>query len=116
VDNWPVSLQQTLNADDFRIKLGNTAVRSDVDVGPAKVRSRYTDGVDVYSCSILIDYSEYATFTAFYKTTLSNGTLPFLFTDPMTGLSTAFRFADDPGIIPLGGRKFRISMAWEKLP
>jgi hypothetical protein len=116
MDNWPLSLQQILNADDFEIKFGSTVVRSDMDVGPAKVRSRYTDGVDQYSASILLTFSEYTTFRDFFKTTLNNGTLPFLFDDPMTGVSTAFRFVDPPTISPLGGLTFRVSMSWEKLP
>lgn len=116
MDVWPVSLQQKLNADDFGIKTGNTLVRTDMDVGPAKVRSRFTDGVDVYSASILLDFSEYSTLFNFHKTTLNNGALPFLFVDPMDDVQKAFRFADTPEYKPLGGRTFKVTMTWERLP
>lgn len=115
MDNWPVELQQKLNATDFTLKYGTSTARTDMDVGPAKVRSRYTTVVDTYSCSILIDYDQFATFTSFYKTTLANGTLPFLFNDPFTQAPATFRFADVPTLSPVGGRTFTIGMAWEKI-
>lgn len=87
-----------------------------MDVGPAKVRSRFTDGVDVYTTEIFLDFSEWSTLKDFYKTSLNNGSLPFLFTDPLTATSETFRFASPPSIQPLGGRVFRVSMNWEKLP
>lgn len=118
MDSWPVSLQQKFNVDSFQYKLGSTKVSSGMDVGPDKVRSRFTDAVDIYDCQIRLDFSEVSIFKTFYKTTLGNGTLPFLFVDPFTEISTAFRFVpdSDPVIVPLGGRVFSLNMSWEKLP
>jgi len=116
METWPIGLQQLLNVADFGITLGNTKVRSDMDVGPAKERSRFTDAVDGYSCSIDLDMDTYSTFLTFYKTTLNNGVNTFAFNDPITGVPGEFRFADDPQIRPLGGRVFHVVMKWEKLP
>lgn len=116
MENWPVSLQQKLNVDSFEVKLGDTTLRSDMDVGPAKVRSRYTDAVDMYTCSVDLDYADYSTFMTFFKTTLNNGVDQFLFDDPFTGSPQAFRFKGPPSIRPLGGRVFQITMNWEILP
>lgn len=116
MDSWPVGLQQRLNADDFSVKFGDTTIRTDMDVGPAKVRRRLTDGVDTYSCSILLDIDDWDTLKDFYKTTLAGGSLPFLFTDPFTSMNDPFRFAAPPEAKPMGGRIFRISMVWERLP
>lgn len=118
MDTWPISLQQKFDVDGFQKKIGRTKVATDMDIGPAKVRSRFTDAVDGYECQIRLDYSEMATFETFYKTTLGNGTLPFLFDDPFTGLKIPFRFSpeSDPVIRPLGGRVFIVTMSWEKLP
>lgn len=118
MDNWPVSLQQKMDVAGFQKRLGNTRVSTDMDVGPAKVRSRFTDAVDGYECQVLLDFSEVATFETFYKTTLGNGSLPFLFDDPFTLTATAFRFipGQDPIIRPLGGRVFSLSMSWERMP
>tara|TARA_R110000868_G_scaffold126712_4_gene333957 strand:+ start:1151 stop:1501 length:351 start_codon:yes stop_codon:yes gene_type:complete len=116
MDVWPVSLQAKLNASSFQVKWGTTSERTEMDVGPAKVRSRFTDAVDVYSCSILLDHSEYSTLSVFFKTTLNNGVNQFLFTDPFTEVATAFRFIEPPTITPIGGRTYEVAMSWELLP
>lgn len=116
MDSWPIGLQQKLNADDFDLKFGDVTVRSDMDVGPAKIRARFTDAVDQYTVSILMTLDEYSTLADFYKTVLAGGSLPFLFHDPMTDSDQVFRFASPPDIKPLGGLIFKVSMQWEKLP
>lgn len=118
MDVWPVSLQQKMDVAGFQKRIGRTRVATEMDVGPAKVRSRFTDAVDVYDLQHTLDFNDIATFETFYKTTLGNGTLPFLFDDPFTLVQTAFRFAPDtdPSIRPLGGRTFTLSMTWERLP
>lgn len=117
MDTWPVSLQQKVDVAGFSYTPGDTRVATEMDIGPKKVRSRFTDGVDKYECQVLLDFDDVTTFKAFYKTTLSNGTLPFSFVDPLTEVDTAFRFSpgQEPIIRPLGGRVFSLSMSWEKL-
>lgn len=116
--NWPVALQQILSVDSFEMKYGSTVVRSDTDVGPAKIRRRFTDAVDMYTCSILLNYDEQVILRDFYKTTLGGGSLPFEFDDPFTGDPANFRFMEPPSFRPVGsgGLVFRVSMSWEKLP
>ena len=116
MDAWPITLQQKLNVAGFSHTLGKTTARTEMDVGPAKVRSRFTDAIDLYSCSINIDFAEYSTFVSFFKTTLNSGVAQFLFVDPFTLTENAFRFAEEPTITPLGGRYFQVSMVWEKIP
>jgi hypothetical protein len=115
---WPGSLQDLLNVDNFSVKFGDTLIRSDNDVGPSKVRARYTDGVDIYTCSIDLLYEDFETLRDFYKTTLGNGALTFAFTNPLTGDADEWRFTAPPDIRPLGsgGRYFRVTMSWELLP
>ncbi len=116
METWPAALQQLLNVDSFSYTFGNTLIRSDMDVGPAKVRSRYTDAVDTVSCSIDLDMDEYATLEQFYKVTLSNGSRTFSFIHPLTQEEIEARFAQPPSMSPLGGRYFKVAMAWEILP
>ena len=115
METWPAELQDTLLVDGFQVRFGDTLVRSDMDVGPAKLRSRYTDGVDEYTCTINLEYDDWAVLNTFYKTTLSNGALTFGYDDPMTGVASEFRFKEPPVVVPLGGRFFRVSMTWEKM-
>lgn len=116
MDVWPVSLQQKLNVDSFQYNFGKATVRTEMDVGPAKVRARVTDAVDGYTCSIFLTYAEVATFKTFFKTTLNNGVNQFEFNDPFTGAPTIFRFADEPRIRPIGGTEYQLEMNWERLP
>ena len=116
MDTWPVALQQKLNVDSFQYNFGKTTIRTEVDTGPAKVRSRFTDAVDTYTCSVLLTFAEVEIFKTFYKTTLNNGVNQFLFDDPFTEDQTAFRFVEDPTIRPLGGITFQLQMVWERLP
>lgn len=116
MDTWPISLQQKLSVENFEYRLGKTSIRSEMDIGPAKVRARFTDAVDMYTCSVLLDFDEVATFKTFYKTTLGNGVRRFLFVDPFTEVESEFRFAEEPNIRPLGGRVFQVSMTWERMP
>lgn len=118
MSSWPLALQQKIEVAGFQMAYGNTRISTDMSVGPAKVRSRFTDAIDIYQCQITLDFDEKATFDTFYKTTLGNGSLPFTFTDPFSETEETFRFlpGQDPVIRPLGGRKFTLSMAWEKMP
>lgn len=116
MDTWPAELQQKLLVENFEYRPGKTTLRTDMDIGPAKVRSRFTDAVDVYTCAVYLDFDEVAIFKTFYKTTLNNGVNQFEFEDPFTEEVTAFRFAEDPIIRPLGGRTFQLSMVWERMP
>ncbi len=116
METYPSGLQQKLNADNFGITFGDTTIRSGMDIGPDKVRSRFTDGIDQYTVGILMDFDDYDTLYDFYKDTLGNGTLSFAFVNPMTGDTDEFRFLGPPDIRPIGGRMFSVSMKWEKLP
>lgn len=116
MDVWPAQLQQRVNVNSFGVELGDTLLRSQMDIGPDKVRSRFTSGVDKYTWSVNLDYDDYSVLTVFFKTTLSNGALPFELEDPMTGITAAFRFTKPPSIRPLGGRTFTVEAQLEKLP
>ncbi len=116
METWPLTLQQKLNVAGFRVQVGSTVVRSSMDTGPGKVRRRFTDGVDRYSCTIDLDFDLYQTFRTFFDTQLAGGAMTFEFVDPFSQTPEIFRFAEEPSIDPLGGRVFRVGMVWEKIP
>lgn len=113
---WPATLQQKMEAAQFELVFGDTRIKSDIDVGPAKVRSRYTDAVDNYRGSIFLDYSEYDDLRTFYKTTLNNGTNTFDWVDPIDQTAAVFRFISPPRISSVGGTTFNVSLALERMP
>lgn len=114
--SWPATLQDKLNQESFSVELGDTVLRSDMDIGPAKVRRRTTRPIDVYTCSINLYQTDYSTFMTFFNTYINGGVTPFEFVDPFSGNLTEFRFVGTPTVSPLGSAGwFRITMKWEKL-
>lgn len=113
---WPASLSALLSEAEFGYEFGDTAVRSTVDVGPSKVRSRYTKGVDDVRASIDVHRDDWEDLENFYKTSLGNGVLTFYYDHPIKGGQCEWRFKAPPNTSPLGGEYFRISLSWELIP
>ena len=113
---WPVTLQQLLSETGFSEREGDTLLRSDMDVGPKKVRRRFTKGIGMMTGSVWLTTDQYLDFKAFYNTTLNGGALPFIFPHPITQVPTTFRFSETPNYNSLGGGQFAVSFSWEIMP
>jgi len=113
---WPPLLQQLLNEQEFGIQKGDTTIRSDMDVGPQKVRRRFTKSVDDFSCSVFLTTVQWTLFETFFNTILGGGTLPFVFNHPISQIPTRFRFKGQPAYRSIGGGNYTVSMVWERLP
>ena len=117
IATWPSFLQQLLNEDSFSVTFGETVARSEMQVGPTKVRRTSTRPIDKYTASINVFQSDMVAFRQFFNTTLNGGATSFYFNDPMTNTTEVFRFTSPPQISPLGSAgHYRITMNWEKLP
>lgn len=117
IATWPSFLQQLLNADSFNVEFGDTVIRSDNEIGPQKVRRRFTKPVDTYTASINVFQSDMVAFRQFFNTTLNGGATSFYFVDPLTNVTEVFRFSKPPQISPLGSAgHYRITMNWTKMP
>lgn len=116
IETWPTNLQRLINEEGFQIEFGETLLRSENDVGPQKVRRRFTTPVDKYSTAINIFQDDATFFRNFFNTTLNGGATPFYFTDPFTGDEEVFRFSKPPTISPIGSAGYyRVTMNWEKI-
>lgn len=114
---WPASLQQKLNSNSFQETLGETILRSETDIGPAKYRRRLTRAPKSWTVSIQGDSTAYDTLVTFFNTTVAGGATRFEFDHPISGVTELVRFAEPPQIQPLnGGIIFQFSMKWEVLP
>lgn len=89
---WPITLPGMLTGitDEGQ----DTKVRSNVDVGPAIMRQRYTANVRNLDVPITLTTAQRVIFETFYNTTLNKGVLPFDWTDPIDGSTKSFRFRD----------------------
>jgi len=94
--DWPAGLPnvQLVGMTDQR---GATRVRSSVDVGPAIVRRRYTSGVRDVNVPVTFTNTERVVFDAWYQDDLDEGSISFVWTDPVTGSNVTFRFREDSG-------------------
>lgn len=88
---WPIDLPQTqfLNLS-FRRE--PNVIRTEMGVGPAKVRRRFTAAVVTFQIPMELDGNQLDTFEAWFDQTLKDGTVPFDWEDPRTDQAVAFRF------------------------
>jgi hypothetical protein len=92
--DWPITLPASY-LSGISDKKGPQRIRSAVDVGPPIVRKRYTAAVRNVALPIVLTNAERAIFDAWYDTDLEGGTLPFNWTDPVSGSTVSYRFAMD---------------------
>lgn len=114
-ETWPSALADKLNQAGFTFQIGETAIRSAPDIGPIKLRRRFTKSIDTIEGTILLDGTDYTTFYTFYDVTLDGGTKTFNFDDPFTGTASEYRFTAPPSISSIGGNSFNVDMSWEKV-
>ena len=113
---WPPTLQPRLLESGFGIKPRDNTIKTNMDIGVAKRRRRYTDAIDDINGSIHLDMGEYSTFMNFYNIEIASGTLPFEVIHPITQVAVQAMFMGPPNITAIGGRKFSVAMQWEILP
>lgn len=113
---WPVSLQSRSNQSGFSYVVGETTLRSDMDIGPAKVRRRTTRPVDTMRYSINVTQAEYQTLYDFYDITTNGGVETFDMQNPITGNSMVCRFKGPPEFTPISGTTFLARFDLEVMP
>jgi hypothetical protein len=114
---WPATLQQKVSSNSFSFKIGETRLKTEMDIGPAKYRRRFTKSVDQLSTSILLNsITEFNTFYSFFDSDLNGGINEFEIDHPITGVLSSFKFSSPPSITALGGGVFSVSMEWEIVP
>lgn len=112
---WPLTLQNKLSEANFSYEIADTALRSDMEIGPQKVRRRFTKGINQLTGSIYLTALEYSDFYNFYNTTLGSGTISFEFNHPITGVNTEWRFKGPARVSSIGGGNFVVDFSWEDL-
>lgn len=97
-------------------------IRSQTETGPFKQRKRFTATSRFLSGTMLFTGTQRATFDTFYKTTLSEGTDAFDFTDPADFSTASVRFVTAPTCSAVAGggtagtAQWRFSLTLEVLP
>lgn len=88
------------------------------EVGPPKLRRRSTARTKRETFSVVVSKAQAAIFEAFFEGDLKDGTLPFAWTDSVTGVEGDWRFMpDNPySLAQRASGKFTLSLSIEKLP
>lgn len=101
--------------------LGVQALRSAIDVGAAKARSRTSAGIDQFAITLLLTTEQYLTFLTFFRSAIGGGAIAFAWRNPLTGRACDFRIIDQPTITSTAARnsaarKLRVNFRVELLP
>lgn len=94
--NWPGTLPQSIEESGYSESLGDGLLRSKMDVGPAKVRRRFTATVEKVKGTMTMSSTQWTALRTFYYTTLAGGSLAMTFAHPSTGASVQCRFVTPP--------------------
>jgi hypothetical protein len=114
---WPSDLPQLPLVQGFSETAPTLAVRSPMDVGPAKVRRRATAGVTQLKCTFRLSAAQRASLLTFWQTTLAGGALSYSWTHPISGTAITCRIVEPPGLTPVaGGVSWLAALSIEVLP
>lgn len=114
--SWPSQLPAYPLLDGFRETLPETALRTDMEQGPAKVRLRTTAAVTRLVCNYLMSKAQVAALDTFYQATLQGGALSFEFLHPRRNETVMARFIRPPEYMAGKGGFFRVAAELEVLP
>ncbi len=97
VPEWPSSLPQSFDADGMGGELHDNRIKSDMDIGPAKIRGRTTSGPEPFQASMTMTRTQVEALKTFCKDTLLGCALRFSFTGPYkSSESGELRFVNPP--------------------
>lgn len=107
---WPSEL--AITRDNYRETPPDRVIRSNMGVGPDKLRRRSSSAVRKLSLILFLNDTELQTLDDFY---LANDSLAFDFTDPRTDAVVRARFASPPSY-PERETNWNASVELEILP
>lgn len=113
---WPATLPQAPLIEGFTETAPITALRTEMDQGPAKTRQKTTAGVARMTLSFILSRSQTQTLDVFFKEGTKGGTISFVFLHPRTSASLSCRFVQPPRYQSLNGESFKAAIELEVLP
>lgn len=115
---WPSTLPQNPYArDGAKYTPQDNRNKSDTEMGPPKVRRKFTAVYDTFTFTLELTRDELATLTTFVITTLQD-VRPFQWIDFRTGDVCRYRFSKRPTALYLVGDGFlwEVDIELERLP
>lgn len=114
---WPATLPEYVLADGYTEAAPNNAIRSEMEIGPAKVRRRTTATPTPVTCQIRITPAQRADLLMFFETDTASGSLAWDWVHPVTRAAAVFRFTAPPSMTATArGTAFIAALELEILP
>lgn len=113
MSEWPADLPEQPLLQGFGDTEQEATIRSSMDAGPAKVRTRFTATTKTLTVAYLLTAALYETLMDFYR---ANRSSAFTWPRPRTGEPVQARFLGCPQLRPAGGGKYYVSCNMEVLP
>ncbi len=114
---WPENVPSDFLQSGFNESPPDNLLRTDMGVGPAKIRRRSTSGIRPIAGTIKITKTALDSLDYFYTHTTSSGALRFDFPEPRNVAITAeVRFAQKPVYTPAGGIYWNVAIKLEIMP
>lgn len=113
---WPTSLPQRPLADSYSEAAEPSTIRTAMEIGPAKMRRRYTSEIKLFTMEFLMSTAQVATFETFFVTTLAAGSLTFDWINHRTDAAVIYRFTARPTIQPQAPGYWLVSAELEITP
>ena len=113
---WPGTLPQDVFVQGYSEQPPELALRTQMDIGPAKLRRRQTAAARPLKATVGLTRAQVATLDAFFLTDLAGGALSFTWTHPRTLAAATFRFVSRPSYVPESGASWLAELDLEILP
>lgn len=113
---WPASLPQIPLRNGFSESGQGATIRTQMDVGPAKLRARYTAEIVNFNISLVLTTPQRSTLETFYQTTTVFGSCPFDWDDFVNGGTAEYRFITRPTYRNLADELWSTTFSMERLP
>ena len=113
---WAATLPQELFVAGYGQSAPAVTIKSNMDAGPAKVRRRFTAGVEPVSGTMIMTAAQLATLDTFFNDTLLGGSLRFSWTKPPAhSVACEMRFTEVPNWTKVE-EEYEVSLSFEVLP
>jgi hypothetical protein len=110
---WPSTLPdcaQTWEEQDVPV-----TIRTAMDIGPPKVRRRYTRTMRNVRVSFMLSHAEAMALRDFFELDTQGGVVEHSFRHPFRDALESFRFVEPPSISNLGAMACTVACSWEQL-
>ena len=113
---WPGDVNMNALRDTYTETPERNVASFPVEVGPAKERQRTSYSTDLVTFTGSYTKAEWASLKTFYRTTLLDGTQPFIFTNPFDLTDGTYKFTAAPLLQTVRQLKAQVQIALRKMP